>query len=291
MERNVKIATGVLTALLVLSTFGIIYYWDKSGELALGKREAGQRADSLLSAKVRLEAGIRDLENELAATKANADSMTQSLTQNVMHANGLLGRREAALRRVQTLNTRLEAYRDTAQTQLSGLQQDRDRLTGDNEALANQGKALEGQVTALQAQLRTVRSALTADAFRVEALKRNDKATAKAKKVHTLTISFHVPAELRKEGQEEVYLSLTNLQDNVPLTPLRTATVPVRGASQIIPVHAVELVPFGKDLQRISFTLRPTQDLPPGTYRASVFTDDTYLGAVEFPFRDSFWFF
>ncbi|MBD0254460.1 MAG: hypothetical protein ICV83_01975, partial [Cytophagales bacterium] len=240
----------------------------------------------LSSAKVRLEAGMQELENELAAIKADADSLGESMTQ----VNRLLTRREAALRRLQTLNTRLEAYRDTAQTQLSGLQQDQDRLAGENQLLANQGNALKDEVATLQAQLRTVRSALTADAFRVEARKRNDKATAKAKKVHTLTISFLVPAELRTEGEKEVYLSLTNLQDNVPLTPLRTAAVPVVGG-RAIPVHAVERVPFGKDLQRITFTLQPAEDLPPGTYRASVFTDDTYLGAVEFSFRDSFWFF
>jgi hypothetical protein len=135
------------------------------------------------------------------------------------------------------------------------------------------------------------RSAVTADAFRVEARKRNEQATAKAKKVHTLTVSFHVPPVLRTDGEQEVYLSLTNLQDNVQFTPLRTAVLPGSGAGQTLPVHAVERVRFDQDLQRISFTLQPTDDLKPGTYRASVFTGDTYLGAVEFPFRDSFWFF
>ncbi len=289
MERNVKIATGVLTALLVLSTFGIIYYWDKSGELALEKNRAGQRADSLVAARARLEAGIRELENELESIKEDTDSLTERITD----AHGLLTRREAALRRIQAVNAQLAAYRDTAEMQLSGLQQDRDRLTGENQSLADQGNALREEVAGLNEKLRMMvpRSAVTADAFRVEARKRNDKATAKARKVHTLTVSFHVPAVLRTNGEQEVYLSLNNLQDNVPFTPLRTAVLPGSDAGQSVPVHAVERVRFDKDLQRISFTLQPADDLKPGTYRASVFTGDTYLGAVEFPFRDSFWFF
>jgi hypothetical protein len=289
MDRNVKIATGVLTALLVLSTFGIIYYWDKSGELTLERNRAGQRADSLVAVKSRLEAGIRELENELASIKEDTDSLTEQVTD----INGLLGRREAALRRIQAVNAQLAAYRDTAQTQLSGLQHDRDRLTGENQSLVDQSNALREEVAGLNEKLRVMvpRSAVTADAFRVEARKRNEKATAKAKKVHTLTVSFHVPPVLRTDGEQEVYLSLTNLQDNVQFTPLRTAVLPGSGAGQTLPVHAVERVRFDQDLQRISFTLQPTDDLKPGTYRASVFTGDTYLGAVEFPFRDSFWFF
>jgi hypothetical protein len=289
MERNVKIATVALTALLVLSAIGIFYYWDKSGHLALEKNRAEQRADSLRSEKVRLEAGLRELENELTVLKEDADSLTQS----VKHANGLLGRRETALRQIQALNARLEAYRDTAGTQMATLQNDNNRLAGENESLLSQGNTLRDELTGLNEKLLGMvpRSAVTADAFRVEALKRNDKATAKAKKVHTLTVSFHLPAELRTGGEQAVYLSLTNLQDNVLFTPLRTAVVNVSGDRRTIPVHAVERVRLDKDQQRISFTLRPTDDLKPGTYWASVFTDDTYLGAVEFPFRDSFWFF
>ena len=289
MERNVKIAVGALTALLVLSAIGIFYYWDKSGALALEKNRAGQRADSLLSAKIRLEAGIRELENELASIKEDTDSLTES----VAHVNGLLGRREAALRQMRAVTARLEADRNTARTHLTDLQNERDHLASENQSLINQGNALRSEVAGLQEKLLVMvpRSAVTADAFRVEALKRNDKATAKAKKVHTLTVSFHLPAELRTIGEKEVYLSLTNLQGNVQFAPLRTAVISVAGASQTVPVHAVERVTLDKNLQRISFTIQPTDDLHPGTYRASVFTDDAYLGAVEFPFRDSFWFF
>lgn len=293
MERNVRIMIGALTALLVLSTIGIYHYWDKSGELRLEKnraeQRANQRADSLLAAKVELEGGLRDLENELKATRAGTDSLARQVTQ----VNGLLGRREAALRRVQAVNAQLEAFRDTTRTQLSGMQRDRDRLMGENQSLADQGNALKNEVAVLNVKLLTMvpRTAVTADAFRVEARKRNDKATAKSKKVHTLTVSFHVPAVLQTDNEAEVYLSLTNLQDNVPFAPLRTAVLPGSAAGQTIPVHAVERVRFDKNLQRISFTLQPTDDLAPGTYRAAVFTGDTYLGTVEFPLRDSFWFF
>lgn len=289
MERNVKIAVGALTALLVLSAIGIFYYWDKSGALALDKNRAGQRADSLLAAKVQLEAGIRELESELASIKEDTDSLTESVAQ----ANGLLGQREAALRQMRAATARLEADRNTARTHLADLQKERDSLSGENQSLATQGNAFRNEVAGLQEQLLVMvpRGAVTADGFRVEARKSNDKATAKAKKVHTLTVSFHLPAELRTNGEKEVYLSLTNLQGDVQFTPLRTAMVSVAGISQTVPVHATERVKLDQNLQRISFTLRPTDDLEPGTYRASVFTDEAYLGAVEFPFRESFWFF
>lgn len=90
------------------------------------------------------------------------------------------------------------------------------------------------------------RGAATAHACRVEARKRNDKATSKARKVHTLTASFHLPAELRTHGGQEVYLSLTNLQGDLQAAPLRTAVVSVAGAGQTVPVHAVERVNLDK---------------------------------------------
>jgi hypothetical protein len=132
---------------------------------------------------------------------------------------------------------------------------------------------------------------LTGDGFRVEAVKSNQKETAKAKKVDALTISLTVPAELALTGQQTVYLSLTNEERTTAMPPLRSETINLSTTNEVVPVHAMQTVSFGQTEQRIVFRIEPQAALKPGLYRASVYTRTAYLGSVEFRFRDSFWFF
>lgn len=303
METSARTLTGLLTGLAVLLLAGGIYYWNKSQQLTTVNNGNERRADSLLSAKLRLEGDMRLLTNNLNTSKADDADLRTSMAET----SRLLARAETNLRelrqgnvgRTRTISnlnqdtTRLGIVRDSLTAQMVAMRNKINWQTDSTEQLTARNTELQQDLKTRDAQLLTMvpRSAITADAFRVETTKRNDKETAKAKKVNALTISFSIPAELRSAGVQDVYLSLTDDRQNEVMTPLRTATISLLDVNQVIPVHAVQAVNFGLNPQRVSFRVAPSVEVKPGTYKASIFTKDTYLGSVEFRFRDSFWIF
>ena len=58
-----------------------------------------------------------------------------------------------------------------------------------------------------------------------------------------------------------------------------------------VPVHAVQTLDFSKNPQKAVFEFTPNEKITNGIYRASIYTENTYLGSVEFQLRDSFLFF
>ncbi|ADB40775.1 hypothetical protein [Spirosoma linguale] len=301
-QRN-NILTGVLITLTAFFVAFGIYHWQSTQTLAKENDLNEQRADSLLSAKLRLEGDVRSLESQLeTATDENGWLNKRMLAVHEQVAardrqlNGLRQRASGTGNTIRQLNqavSSLTTRRDSLENQMEAVRDKINWLTDSNSLLLSQNKQLQQQVSTLNASLLTKvsESAVTGDAFLVVATKANRKETAKAKKVNTLTISLDIPAELRLEGVQDVYLSLTDNQQNALPEPLRALTVSLADVNEVIPVHAVQNVNFSRNPQRISFSLSPAKTLKPGSYRAAVFTKNAYLGAVTFQFRDSFLFF
>lgn len=297
------ILTGVLTALMILFLGGGIYYWNESKKMTHQNDLTEQRADSLMSVKLQLEGDIRNLDTKLETVNDEKAYLDKKLTD----VDNQLAQRERTLvvlrrsagnqsKTIKALNqsmASLTLVRDSLQNQIVAVTDKADQLNNANQELTGRNKALDAEITNLNAVLLTKvpRSAVTGDAFRVETIKGNKKETAKARKVNELMVSLNVPAELGLTGTQEVYLSLTDEQHNTVLTPLRTMTINLNSANEVVPVHAEQSVDFGRNPQRVSFTIAPDKTMKPGLYRASVYTKDAYLGTTEFQLRDSFWFF
>lgn len=301
-QRN-NLLTGILATLTAfLVAFGF-YYWQSTQTLNKENDLNEQRADSLLSAKLRLEGDVRSLESQLeTATDENGWLNTRltavhgQVASRNQQLNGL--RQQAAssgntIRQLGQNVSTLTTLRDSLENQMGAIQDKLNWLTDSNSLLLSQNKELQQQLNTLNSSLLTKvpESAVTGDAFLVVATKANRKETAKAKKVNALTISLDIPAELHLDGVQDVYLSLTDSQQNAMPEPLRDITVSLADVNEVIPVHAVQNVNFSRKPQRISFSLSPIKTLKPGSYRAAVFTKNAYLGAVTFQFRDSFLFF
>lgn len=302
-QPKTKLSTTIVTSLFLLSLATGIYFWKTSGQLARQNNLNELRADSLLSAKLRLEGDIRSLESQL---ESNADN-SMSLDNRITDLHQLLDQRDHEIQSLRRDKARRERSTqlhnrkadtstirtDSLEKQLEAVSDKVDWLSENNSLLVEQNNDLQKQISHLNNTLSTTvsRTTLTGDAFFVEATKGNKKETAKAKKVKTLTISLNIPSELHLEGSQEVYLSLTNEQRAASIPPLRTTTVSLATTNDVIPVHATQRINFDQNPQRISFIVRPGTTLKPGKYRASVFTKDRYLGSVDFHFRDSFLFF
>ncbi len=295
--------TWLLGGLTLVLLAGGIYYYNQNQDLTQQTDLAGQRADSLLSVKLQLEGDVRQLTDQLTSAKSTNTELAQQreeINRRLAAANtSLRDVQRKANGRVQTIGELnrtigdLNGQRDSLNNQMNAMQGKIGWLTDSNTVLSGRTEQLGQEVTRLNTTLLTMvpRYLLRGDGFRVEAVKANQKETAKAKKVNTLSISFNVPAELDLTGSHEVFLSLTDEQRNPMMTTLRTITVNTPTANEVVPVQAVQAVEFVPGQQRISFQIKPDAALKPGLYRAAIYTKDRYLGAVEFRFRDSFWFF
>jgi cell division protein FtsB len=284
--KSLKIGAGILTTLLLVSIAGNIYYWDKSRDLASEKDRVEQKANALLLGQSR---DMDDLTEQVDRTQKK----NQSLLEEVEELNRMLSQVNTDLWELRTRKTGnaadLNAMRYRDQARLLALNQQAGQLTDKNNSLTNQNDQLNQQLHTLRDSLQAISNTLTADAFRVVALKSNAKETAKAKKVDVLSVSFSVPAEMSLRGREEIYLSLTDAQGNAFKPALRTLTLST--SEEEIPVHASNVVDFNQKPESVTLTVYDTKDVKPGRYRASIYSRDKYLGSVELQFRDSFWFF
>lgn len=294
--------TAILAMLLTLAVVGGLYL-DKTRTLIDRFDQEERRADSLLSVKLQLEGDVRSLTSQLEM----ATGENESLGKRISALHGQLYQRDALenqlrqqngvrTRAIQGLNVKVEnlkTARDSSEKQMEAMRDKIEWMAGSNALLANQNKELQRQLNDAQATILTKvsRSTITGDAFLVETTKANQKETAKAKKVKALTVSLRIPTDLKLNGAQDVYLSLTDSQNNPIITTLKTTTITLADINEVIPVHAIQRINFSPTTQRISLSIIPDHTLKPGKYRASVYTRDIYLGAVEFQLRDSFWFF
>lgn len=285
-KTKLKILTGVIATLLLVSTAGNIYYWDRSHDLKREKERVEQKANALLLGQSR---DLNELRKQVDITIEEKKSLAlkakdlNSLLTQVNNDIWALRTRKAA-----TMED-LELIRSSSESRLWDLNNRAKGLTDTNQSLSRHNNQLRQDLDAVRDSLQAVANTLTADGFRMIALKSNKKETAKAKKVEVLTVSFTVPAGLGIRGREEVYLSLTDAQGRAIKPELRTITLST--SEEKIQIHAAKSIDFSQLLESVTLTVYDTENIKPGMYRASIYTRDKYLGSVELQFRDSFWFF
>ena len=151
-NNNAKTITAVLASLMALFLIGGIYYWNQSRNLTTQNDQIEQRADSLMSVKLRLEGDVQKLENQLEA----ATTQQAALTKQLNDVNGLLATREQTLtklrrnnageqRTIRRLNADMASLgrtRDSLTSQMDAVVLKIDRLSEENDQLSTQNSQL-----------------------------------------------------------------------------------------------------------------------------------------------------
>lgn len=301
--QNSKTIAAILAFLLTTSAITGLYYWDKSGDLAKAKDKTALRADSLLSVKLNLERDINTLSNDLSNARRDNETFTQKLnsTQSLLtKKNRVLAKltnesniNKEDLASLREQVTELTALKSDLKAEIETYQSEKDKWQGDNNRLKTTNDRLQTQVNELTAQLGGIvpKNVITANNFRVDVLKNNHKVTAKAKKANSIMVSFTLPTLLPADGDQQVFLSLTDVENRPMSGVLQNKTVSTGEKTLDVPVHAAQTVDFGRNPQKVVFEFVPDQKVTDGIYKAGIYTNNAYLGSVEFQLRDSFWFF
>jgi len=279
-RTKLKVVTGILAALLVLSAAGNVYFWTQTNRpTAADDQDKDDFTTSLLT-----QTGDIDRLNKKLA---EIEQQNGQLQEQVGDLNGLL---KQANNQVWELRTR----KSSPVADLYPAQVGRNRQASDQQAMLSRNEQLTAQIASLQDSLkRLANQKPAADNFRMVAFKGNSKETAKAKKVDRLTISLSIPAAEGKQKGETVFLSLLDPEGKGISSPLETLTLPGPEGKAKVPVHAKKEVDLGSraSWQQVTFTIQETDNIKPGTYQAYLYTQNKYLGSVQVQFRDSFWFF
>ncbi|NBB20980.1 hypothetical protein GVN20_16550 [Runella sp. CRIBMP] len=301
--QNSKTIAAVLALLLTTSVVGGLYYWDKSGGVAKERDKNALKADSLLSVKLNLERDIHHLSLDLNSARRENAGITKKLasTQTFLAKKNRIVAKLTQETNAQkddliTLKQQvaeLDALRSELKAEIENYQSQKGQWLVDNNQLKTTNEALQVQINDLNGKLNSMvpKSLVTATNFRVDVLKNNHKVTAKAKKANSIMVSFTLPALLTTEGNQQVFLSLTDVENRPLSGAIQQLSVNANETTLAVPVHAVQTLDFGKNPQKAVFEFIPNEKIVNGIYRASIYTENTYLGSVEFQLRDSFLFF
>ncbi len=290
---------AALSALLLVCS---VYYWNKMGDVIKEKNKTEGKADSLLSVKYDLERNIKQISNDLNAQLAEANTQNEQLearvesVQNKLHVKDNLfskvrHQNAASVSQLNTQIAQLEGVRTDLQSELAQVKAQNQQSLADNTGLKNTTTALKGRISTLGTELVAMKGLVTVDNFRVDVMKPNDKLTAKAKKTKQLQISFTLPALWKTDGNETIYLSITDLKNNPVDGALRTETIYVGESALQVPIHAIKTVDFSNNPQQVTINYEPASKVESGFYKVKIYTKDSYLGSAEFGLRNSFWFF
>lgn len=309
--------TGLLVGALAVATAFGVYQAYRSSTIADERDKFTIQTDSLMTVKKNLEEEIGGLTKDLNDERdENAE-----LVNKTEYINGLLAQKEKVLARlnkeanslrsqnksrdeqITILNNQIIALNDVKalmERNLTDLQANNATLVSENtewkvkyDELRAQSDELNAHIASLNKKVDDIIYDSPADNFKVEVLKPNSKVTAKAKKAHTLKVSFVVPEMVKTSTEDKQLLYLTILDNkNVPVNGAEKEVSIMKGEKLMpIAVHATQTVDFSKNPQNTTFMFDVKEKMKPGTYKAAVYSNNDYLGTVEFKVRNSFLFF
>ena len=296
-------AYGIVIALLLLLSAAMGYFfWQKTRNYVRESVKTEAEKEQLAADKARIEKSLDSLATSYADVRTENETLRGKLTTTAV----LIQQKDAVIRQIRnTLTNDLQQLRNQVDTlsktkieyetiilalkgENESLKEENKRLTGEVTVLKGNNTALSGQVEGLakklEEQIRKTQSAtFKASSFRVTPSRRNDRLTARAKRVRTMEVSFDladVPANF--QGTQKIYLVITD-ENGVPIwseTPVK-ATVHAPAGPVDITAQQIKTVVL-EGMQRLSFTHKFDNRLRSGAYVVAIYCDQGLLGASSF---------
>ncbi|WP_266366512.1 hypothetical protein [Tellurirhabdus rosea] len=298
-ERKSQRFAALATLLLFLALGFGIYQWNRGNTLTRSNETLTDQVDSLKILRDGLTREIQAVSTQLETARTQNSSLSASLT----GLNEKLAERDRVLARLRAENNSIPSLRRQV-LQLSqvkaSLTEELDKLRQDNTRLAEENTRLREENRQLTSQNDDLRNRpeepekeaptgplLKANALRVEVVQRRDRLTVRARRAREIAVMVELPKELQSEEPNQMlYLSMKDVQQR-PLEDkeARKMTIDVPGVMNPVTVHLAQKVDFQKNPQRITLKYKPDEKLKAGIYAAELFTEQAFLGRVEFRLR------
>ena len=301
-NQNSRAYGIIIGLLLVLSAAMGYFFWQKS-------RDYVRESTKMAAEKVQLEAAKASVEHSLdslATSYADVRTENETLRGQVTTTAALIQQKDAVIRQIKTNTTSdLQNLRDQVSTlektkieyetiistlrgENDALKAENQRLTGENAELKGNNTALNSQVEGLakklEEQIRKTQSAtFKASSFRVTPTRKNDRLTAKAKRVRSIDVSFDLAdVPVNYQGTQKLYLVITD-EKGVPIMSETATKATVHAPAGPVDITAQQLKTVAlESMQRLSFNFKFDDRLKSGSYVVAIYSDQGLLGASSF---------
>jgi SMC interacting uncharacterized protein involved in chromosome segregation len=294
---------GIVVSVLLLLAAGLGYFfWQKSKNMMAEAEKMEAEKAALVAEKNQIERAL----DSLSTTYSDLRTENENLKGSVNATANLVRQKESVIKKIQAessqelnalrgqvadlqkLKIEMETIISAIKSENEQLKAENQRLTGENAQLKGEKAELSGQVQDLGKQLeeqirKTQSAAFKASAFRVELERRNDKLTAKARRVREINVSFDL-ADVPQpyQGPQKLYLVITDDKGNPIKTenPTKATVYAPTGQVEVLAqqVKSVSL----ESTQRFLFTQGLDERLKAGNYVVAIYCDKGLLGASSF---------
>lgn len=300
-----KIATAIFGVLFLAAVvFGGVFY----SKYNQSTHQANDLGSQLENTRTQLQGELATLNTQYSGQIAINDTLTSDLKTKVAEVEDLkvriakakkeLGSSLANNKEIKNRLTQMEELKTALEKDIVSLKEENQTLAKGNADLNSELIQTKDQVNTLNTQVMSLTSAndkltsrlkivapagFRADNFTVTSETKNNKITAKGKKIDEITVKFdldNVPEEY--QGNREIYLVLTQFNGN-PVATVPGKDVNLQFGEQPVKVHAADLEKVNlKDRQSMTMSFEPTDNMTPGTYNLMVYSDNGYLGSTGF---------
>jgi myosin heavy subunit len=278
-ERSIKITAAVITAMLFISLIFVGVTMKNNSGLKKEVDTERLKTENVLAEKLKLDKQIVEFRKDLASLNGK----NTELNDFIAELQGKLDEKEGALKRLGNENGSLRRFRKEAedlrkmkeqlQTQVAEMGEKNNKLEAEILQLNQTIAGLQQQNQGLNHQINEMLAYNGAN-FKIEVVRRKqEKLTHRAKRTHTILVSFDLP---KKEGRRNFRFDLQSpTGTNLP-GDLRVESV----ASGNLSASIDSSVSAGKDRITMSFT--PEARLSEGTYSIFIFEGNNYVNNLQF---------
>lgn len=306
-----KTISYVLGFLLLIMTVVAIILGMRSVDFRSQTTALTSEVEDLNTTKGDLETELVDLETQYDTKIEENEGLKMTIEERVEEINNL----QSKIRRVKSqLNdskentAQMEARLNQLEELKAALQNDVTNLKGENANLAAARaelseslvareaviQNLEGKMVALNEKNTKIQNHLykiapagyRAGNFSIDAEKRNDKLTAKARKAKEIKVNFDLPnVPKNKQGKTELYLVVTDVMGNA-VKEIKTSPISVPSANENLKVEAADMQEINlEENQSLTLSFKPEDKMNAGDYNLMVYSSHGYLGATALSLR------
>ncbi|MCB0667915.1 MAG: hypothetical protein KDC80_18945 [Saprospiraceae bacterium] len=308
--RNLKIIIWILAVLLTGAVITAFSFWAKSNKYENETADLVSDIQVMDSTKVSLENTLSDLEGSYQGKIDENELLTRTLESRILEVEELKERIQkvrSQLAKSQEMNeninarlVQLEELKDSLEHDIVNLQGQNEELRAANNEIATELTLSHEEINALNQDVQKLDqknrqlvdrlfqlapAGFVANNFKVTAVRKNDKITAKAGRANEIRVAFdlkNVPQQF--QTNEELYLVITNF-DGTPVADIPSKSIKVKSETPIdivaVDIEQIKLT----DLQSVEMSFAPGKNFESGLYNALVYADHGFLGATSFELR------